>query len=112
VILDKYVDKEFGTGALKVTPAHDPNDFNIGNKHGLERVKVIDEDGKMNELAGKYRGMDRFECREMIVADLEKDGLLEKKEPYKNATGHCYRCKTMIEPLLSKQWFVKTEPLA
>ncbi|MBN1906205.1 MAG: valine--tRNA ligase [Deltaproteobacteria bacterium] len=112
VILDRYVDKEFGTGALKVTPAHDPNDFNIGNKHGLERVKVIDEDGRMNELAGKYKGMDRFECREAILTDLEKDGLLEKKEPYKNATGHCYRCKTMIEPLLSKQWFVKTEPLA
>ncbi len=112
VIPEKYVDKEFGTGALKVTPAHDPNDFDIGNKHNLERVKVIDEDGRMNELAGRYQGMDRFECREMILTDLEKNGLLEKKEPYRNATGHCYRCKTMIEPLLSKQWFVKTEPLA
>lgn len=112
VIFDKYVETEFGTGALKVTPAHDPNDFNLGNKHNLERVKVIDEDGKMNELAGKYEGMDRFECRERILEDLEKAGLLEKKEPYSHATGHCYRCRTMIEPLLSKQWFVKTEPLA
>jgi len=112
VIFDKYVDTEFGTGALKITPAHDPNDFNIGNKHNLERVKVINEDGRMNELAGKYKGMDRFECRERILEDLEKDGLLEKKEPYNHATGHCYRCKTMIEPLLSKQWFVRTGPLA
>ena len=112
VLFDKYVDMEFGTGALKITPAHDANDFNIGNVHNLERVKVIDEDGRMNELAGKYQGMDRFECRERILEDLEKEGLLEKKEPYRHATGHCYRCKTMIEPLLSKQWFVKTEPLA
>ncbi len=112
VLFDKYVDMEFGTGALKITPAHDANDFNIGNQHSLERVKVIDEDGRMNELAGKYKGMDRFECRERILEDLEKDGLLEKKEPYRHATGHCYRCKTMIEPLLSKQWFVKTGPLA
>ncbi|MGD9157631.1 MAG: valine--tRNA ligase [Desulfobacteraceae bacterium] len=112
ILFDKYVDMEFGTGALKITPAHDANDFNIGNQHNLERVKVIDEDGRMNELAGKYQGMDRFECRERILEDLEKDGLLEKKEPYRHATGHCYRCKTMIEPLLSKQWFVKTEPLA
>ncbi len=112
VLFDKYVDMEFGTGALKITPAHDANDFNIGNQHNLERVKVIDEDGRMNELAGKYQGMDRFECRERILEDLEKEGLLEKKEPYRHATGHCYRCKTMIEPLLSKQWFVKTAPLA
>ncbi len=112
VIFDKYVDTEFGTGALKITPAHDANDFNVGNTHDLERVKVIDEEGKMNELAGKYQGMDRFECRERILEDLEKEGLLEKKEPYTHSTGHCYRCKTMIEPLLSKQWFVKTEPLA
>ena len=112
VLFDKYVDMEFGTGALKITPAHDANDFNIGNQHNLERVKVIDEDGRMNELAGKYQGMDRFECRERILEDLEKEGLLEKKEPYRHATGHCYRCKTMIEPLLSKQWFVKTGPLA
>jgi valyl-tRNA synthetase len=112
VILDTYVDMEFGTGALKITPAHDPNDFEIGNTHNLERIKVLDENGMMNELAGPYQGMDRFECREKILEDLKETGLLEKIEDYKNAVGHCYRCKTMIEPLLSKQWFVKTGPLA
>ena len=112
VILDKYVDKEFGTGALKITPAHDLNDFEIGNAHGLERIKVIDESGRMNELSGPYQGMDRFECREKILEDLKNSGLLEKIEPYRNAIGHCYRCKTMIEPLLSKQWFVRAAPLA
>jgi len=112
LIFDKYVAKEFGTGALKITPAHDANDFEIGNRHGLERVKVIDESGRMNELAGPYKGMDRFECRERILEELRSSGLLEKVEPYRNAIGHCYRCKTIIEPLLSKQWFVKTGPLA
>ena len=112
VIFDKYVDTEFGTGALKITPAHDPNDFEIGNAHQLERIKVIDESGRMNELAGPYQGMDRFECRERILDDLEQAELLEKTEPYRHAVGHCYRCKTMIEPLLSKQWFVSTGPLA
>ena len=112
VIFDKYVDKEFGTGALKITPAHDPNDFEIGNIHQLERIKVIDENGMMNDLAGPYQGMDRFKCREKILEDLKHEGLLEKVEPYRNAIGHCYRCKTMIEPLLSKQWFVKVGPLA
>lgn len=112
VIFDKYVDREFGTGALKITPAHDPNDFEIGNIHGLERIKVIDEEGKMNELAGPYKGMDRFECREKILVDLKELGLLEKTEPYHHGVGHCYRCRNMIEPLLSKQWFVKVGPLA
>ncbi|MBW2033418.1 MAG: valine--tRNA ligase, partial [Deltaproteobacteria bacterium] len=112
VIFDRYVDTGFGTGVLKITPAHDPNDFEIGNVHKLERIKVIDEDGRMNELAGPYKGMDRFECREKILEDLESDGLLEKTESYQHAVGHCYRCKTMIEPLLSKQWFVKVGPLA
>lgn len=112
VILETYVDMEFGTGALKITPAHDPNDFEIGNTHNLERIKVLDENGMMNELSGPYQGMDRFECREKILEDLKEAGLLEKIEDYKNAVGHCYRCKTMIEPLLSKQWFVKTGPLA
>ncbi len=112
IIFDKYVDKDFGTGALKITPAHDPNDFEIGDKHHLERVKVIDENGRMNELAGHYKGMDRFECREVILEDLKKAGLLEKIDPYSHAVGHCYRCKTMIEPLLSKQWFVRVGPLA
>ncbi|MFC1867721.1 valine--tRNA ligase [Thermodesulfobacteriota bacterium] len=112
VIFDRYVDTEFGTGALKITPAHDPNDFEIGNRHQIERIKVIDEDGRMNELAGPYKGMDRFECREKILEDLKDSGLLEKSEPYRHAVGHCYRCKTMIEPLLSKQWFVRVAPLA
>jgi valyl-tRNA synthetase len=112
VILDRYVDREFGTGALKITPAHDINDFEIGNTHHLERIRVIDEDGRMNELAGPYKGMDRFECREKILGDLKEAGLLEKIEPYCHAVGHCYRCKNMIEPLLSKQWFVKVAPLA
>jgi valyl-tRNA synthetase len=112
VVYDKYVDKEFGTGALKITPAHDLNDFDIGNAHELERIKVIADNGTMNELAGPYKGMDRFECRDKILDDLKKAGLLEKIEPYRNAVGHCYRCKTMIEPLLSKQWFVKIGPLA
>jgi len=112
VIFDKYVDMAFGTGALKITPAHDPNDFEIGNTHHLERIKVIDENGMMNDLAGPYQGMERFECRERIIEDLKMADLLEKTEPYQNAIGHCYRCKTMIEPLLSKQWFVRTGPLA
>jgi len=112
VIYDAYVDREFGTGALKITPAHDLNDFEIGNTHSLERIRVLDDDGRMNELAGPYKDMDRFECREKIVEDLKKSGLLERIEPYRNAIGHCYRCKTMIEPLLSKQWFVKIGPLA
>ena len=112
VIFDKYVDMEFGTGALKITPAHDPNDFEIGNIHHLERIKVIDENGIMNDLAGPYQGMERFECRERIIEDLKDAGLMDKIEPYQNAIGHCYRCKTIIEPLLSKQWFVKTGPLA
>ncbi|MBW1914407.1 MAG: valine--tRNA ligase [Deltaproteobacteria bacterium] len=112
VIFDRYVDTEFGTGALKITPAHDPNDFNIGNQHGLERIKVIDEQGRMNELTGPYQGMDRFECREKLLKDLKETGLLEKVVDYNHAIGHCYRCKTMIEPLLSKQWFVRVESMA
>ena len=112
VIFDKYVDKEFGTGALKITPAHDTNDFEIGNAHQLERIKVIDENGRMNELAGPYQGMDRFQCREKILDDLKDSDLLEKTEPYRHAVGHCYRCRTMIEPLLSKQWFIRVGPLA
>lgn len=112
VIFDRYVDTGFGTGALKITPAHDPNDFEIGNTHNLERIRVIDDNGEMNELAGPYEGMDRFECRQKILDDLEEAHLLEKVEPYRHAVGHCYRCKTMIEPILSKQWFVKVGPLA
>jgi valyl-tRNA synthetase len=112
VISDPYVDVEFGTGCLKITPAHDFNDFEIGLKHGLEQIKVIDETGRMNEKAGPYRGMDRFECREKIVKDFERDEVLVKIEDYHHMVGHCYRCKTIVEPNLSLQWFVKTKPLA
>ena len=112
VIGDPYVDREFGTGCLKITPAHDFNDFEIGLKHGLEQIKVIDESGRMNENAGPYRGIDRFECREKIVVDLERDGALVKIEDYRLMVGQCYRCKTIVEPNLSLQWFVRTKPLA
>ncbi|MFC1829454.1 valine--tRNA ligase [Thermodesulfobacteriota bacterium] len=112
VIQDKYVDMSFGTGALKITPAHDPNDFEIGNRHDLPRVKVIGDDGSMTLEAGKYEGLDRFECRETVVNDLKENNLLEKVEPYKHSVGHCYRCRSVIEPNLSKQWFVKAKPLA
>ena len=112
VIADSYVDVEFGTGCLKITPAHDFNDFEIGLKHNLEQIKVIDESGRMNENAGPYRGMDRFECREKMVGDFERDGVLTKIEDYRHVVGHCYRCKTVVEPNLSLQWFVKMKPLA
>ncbi len=112
IIADPYVDVEFGTGALKITPAHDLNDFEIGLNHGLPQIKVIDEEGRMNENAGPYRGMDRFECRKQIVEDFERDGVLIKTEDYRHMVGHCYRCKTMVEPNLSLQWFVKAKVLA
>jgi valyl-tRNA synthetase len=112
VIADPYVDIEFGTGCLKITPAHDFNDFEIGLKHGLEQIKVIDEAGRMNENAGPYQRLDRFECREKMVEDFERDGVLTKIEDYRHVVGHCYRCKTVVEPNLSLQWFVKTKPLA
>jgi valyl-tRNA synthetase len=112
VIQDNFVDTSFGTGALKITPAHDPNDFEIGNRHHLERVKVIGDDGLMTPEAGKFEKMDRFQCRKAVVEALKKEGLLEKIEPYQHGIGHCYRCNTVIEPNLSKQWFVKTKPLA
>ncbi|MGD9973644.1 MAG: valine--tRNA ligase [Desulfatirhabdiaceae bacterium] len=112
IIRDTYVGMEFGTGALKVTPAHDPNDFEIGGRHGLPRLKVIDDTGQMNGAAGQFSGMDRFACRQAVVEALKKNGLLEKIEPYRHSVGHCYRCKTIVEPNLSKQWFVKAKPLA
>jgi valyl-tRNA synthetase len=112
VIADAYVDIEFGTGCLKITPAHDFNDFEIGLNHGLEQIKVIDETGRMNKDAGPYQGMDRFECRNRIVEEFERDGVLIKTEDYRHMVGHCYRCKTIVEPNLSLQWFVKTKPLA
>ncbi|MEE4364591.1 MAG: valine--tRNA ligase [Desulfotignum sp.] len=112
IIRDDYVDTRFGTGALKVTPAHDPNDFTLGEKHGLERVKVIDEDGNMLANAGQFQGLERFECRRQVVKALADQGLLEKKEPLKHSVGNCYRCRTVVEPSVSKQWFVKVKPLA
>ncbi|MFZ2632164.1 MAG: valine--tRNA ligase [Desulfosalsimonadaceae bacterium] len=112
VICDTYVDRKFGTGALKVTPAHDPNDFEIGRIHSLASPKVIGDNGLMTEEAGKYKGLDRFACRAAVLKDLESAGLLVKVEPYNHGVGHCYRCHTVVEPNLSKQWFVKTKPLA
>ncbi|MDD2389200.1 MAG: valine--tRNA ligase [Desulfobacterales bacterium] len=112
IIRDTYVDMSFGTGALKITPAHDPNDFEIGMRHKLPSIKVIGEDGKMTADAGIYEGMDRFECRKAVIKALEDAGLLLKIEPIKHAVGHCYRCKTIVEPNLSTQWFVKVKPLA
>ena len=113
IIADDYVDMEFGTGCLKITPAHDPNDFEIGKKHNLPAINILNEDATLNEnTPKKYQGMDRFEARKVIVKDLEELGLLEKVEPYKHAVGHCYRCSTVIEPKISKQWFVKMKPLA
>ncbi|HNR94413.1 MAG TPA: valine--tRNA ligase [Kiritimatiellia bacterium] len=112
VIQDDFVDPAFGTGLVKVTPAHDPNDFEMGRRHGLPEINVMNDDGTMNEAAGPYAGMDRFECRKKILADLEEAGLIDKIEDHANAVGHCYRCHTMVEPRLSPQWFVKMKPLA
>ncbi|MDP3789768.1 MAG: valine--tRNA ligase, partial [Candidatus Omnitrophota bacterium] len=112
IIADNMVDMKFGTGAVKVTPAHDPNDYALGKKHGLEFINVMHPDGRMNENAGDYKDMDRFEAREVILEDLKEKGLLEKAEPHALSAGHCYRCHTIIEPYLSKQWFVKMKPLA
>ena len=112
IIRDDYVDTGFGTGALKVTPAHDPNDFHLGEKHGLAKPKVIDDDGAMLEGAGRFQGLDRFECRKKAIEALKEQGLLEKQEPLKHSVGNCYRCHTVVEPSISKQWFVKVAPLA
>jgi valyl-tRNA synthetase len=112
LITDPYVTMEFGTGALKITPAHDLNDFEVARRHNLPAIKVIDEEGLMTGEAGKYRGLDRFGCREKIVKDLKSDGLLEKMERYHVPVGHCYRCRTVVEPLISKQWFVAVKALA
>jgi valyl-tRNA synthetase len=112
VIADAAVDPEFGTGVVKVTPAHDPQDFDIGRRHGLEIRQVIGFDGKMNAAAGKYVGLDRFECRTRIVEDLQTLGLISKIEDYKHRIGLCYRCRTVVEPLVSRQWFVRMKSLA
>ncbi len=112
VVADSYVEMDFGTGVVKITPAHDPNDFEVGLRHNLEIINVMDETAHMNENAGKYQGMDRYECRKAIVKDLEDGGYLVKIEPIKHNVGTCYRCKTTVEPRVSKQWFVKMKPLA
>ncbi|MDE3057211.1 MAG: valine--tRNA ligase [Bacteroidota bacterium] len=113
IIADEFVDASFGTGAVKVTPAHDPNDFQIGNRHNLEKLIVMDTSGMMNDrVPSKYKGLDRYECRREVLRDLEKSGLLEKTEDHVHSVGHCYRCDTVIEPYLSDQWFVKMKPLA
>ena len=112
VIADEYVDKEFGTGCVKITPAHDPNDFEVGLRHNLEQIRVMNDDATINKFGGKYEGMDRYEARKAIVKDLEEGGYLVKVEPHKHNVGQCYRCGTTVEPITSKQWFVKMEPLA
>lgn len=112
IVADEYVDKEFGTGAVKMTPAHDPNDFEVGQRHQLEEINVMNDDATMNDLAGKYAGMDRYECRKALVVDLKEAGYLIKVEKHDHAVGTCYRCHTTVEPRLSLQWFVKMDELA
>ena len=112
IVADDYVELGFGTGAVKMTPAHDPNDFEVGLRHNLESIRCIGDDGKINENGGPYNGMDRYECRKQIVKDLEEQGYLIKTEPYNHNVGTCYRCHNDVEPLISAQWFVKMEPLA
>ncbi len=112
IVADDYVDPEFGTGLVKVTPAHDPNDFEMGLRHGLSQINVMTDTGIMNEHAGPYAGMDRFECRKQLMEDLKAGGLVEKVDKHMHAVGHCYRCDTVVEPRLSPQWFVKMKPLA
>ena len=112
IVGDEYCEIGFGTGAVKMTPAHDPNDFEVGLRHNLEVIRVIADDGHINENGGKYNGMDRYECRKAIVADLEAEGYLVKTEDYSHNVGTCYRCHNDVEPLISAQWFVKMEPLA
>jgi len=112
IIADDYVEMDFGSGAVKITPAHDPNDFEIGNRHNLERILVMNEDGSMNDKAGKYKGLDRFECRKQIVQDLKEQGFLLKIEEHVHSVGHSERSGAVVEPYLSTQWFVKMQPLA
>ena len=112
IVADDYVEMDFGTGCVKMTPAHDPNDFEVGLRHNLETIRVLDDNGKVNENGGKYQGMDRYEARKAVVADLEALGLMEKIEDYSHNVGTCYRCHNDVEPIISAQWFVKMEPLA
>ena len=112
IVADEYVDMEFGTGAVKMTPSHDPNDFEVGKRCNLEFINIFTEDAHVNKNGGKYEGLDRFEARKQIVEDLKNLGLLVKIEKHKNSVGHCYRCNNIIEPRVSKQWFVRMKPLA
>ena len=112
IIADEYVDPEFGTGAVKITPAHDPNDFEIAQRHHLEIIDIFDDTAHINENGGKYQGMDRYEARKSIVEDLEREGFVEKIEDHQHSVGHCYRCHSTVEPKLSDQWFVRMKPLA
>lgn len=112
VVADEYVDLEFGTGCVKMTPAHDPNDFEVGLRHNLESIRVLDDNGRINALGGKYCGLDRYDARKAILADLDALGLLEKTEDHQHNVGTCYRCGNDVEPIVSAQWFVKMEPLA
>src|SRR4029077_8080394 len=107
IVLDTMADPEFGSGAVKITPAHDPNDFEAGKRHNLASIQVIGGDAKMTAAAGRFAGLDRFEARQQVVAELEKLGLLEKMEPHKLSVGKCHRCKTIVEPLVSKQWWMR-----
>ena len=112
IVADEYVEMDFGTGVVKIPPAHDPNDFEVGARHGLPIINVMTEDAHINEEGGKYAGMERYEARKAVVADLEAGGYLVKVEPMKHNVGSCYRCGTIVEPRISKQWFVKMQPLA
>ncbi|MFA6687459.1 MAG: class I tRNA ligase family protein, partial [Desulfuromonas sp.] len=112
IIADEYVDLEFGSGAVKITPAHDFNDFEMGKRHNLENINILDQSGNINENGGAYQGLERYAARAKIVADLDAQGLLEKTEEHFNAVGECYRCRTVIEPYLSLQWYVDVKPLA
>lgn len=112
IVGDEHADMEFGTGCVKITPAHDPNDFEVGLRHNLPQVRVMNDDGTMNANAGKYEGLDRYECRKRLVKDLEESGNLVKIQPHVHNVGHCYRCGATVEPIISKQWFVKMEKLA
>lgn len=112
MIADENVDKDFGTGCVKITPAHDPNDYETGLRHGLENIIILDDHGRINENGGIYQGLDRFAARKQIVADLEAEGLLVKVEKHSHNVAHCYRCGTVVEPIASRQWYVKMKPLA
>ena len=112
IIADEYVDREFGTGCVKITPCHDPNDFEVGKRHDLEQICILDGNAHLNELCGKYAGMDRYEARKVLIEDLQAAGFIEKIEEHSHNVAHCYRCGTTVEPLASKQWFVSMKPLA